>query len=129
MALIPTLTVLGTYVAKINVQVQSQALAYSELITKALYQRSLNSDNGNHSVFQLLFFHKGLLWPLRAESKIGVIAYLLENCVQQEVKESLVGYFFLQQRGDMVCWTYCFVLFACSADVQLSLSCNPSEPS
>eukprot|EP00042_Codosiga_hollandica_P039212 m.326448 g.326448 ORF g.326448 m.326448 type:complete len:173 (+) comp55573_c0_seq19:418-936(+) len=76
-SVIPVLTVLGTSAMKIILQIQYQNLMYSEMITKALYQKSLNSD-------------------------CGVLAHLLETCVQQEFKESLVAYFFLWQSGSLV---------------------------
>eukprot|EP00051_Salpingoeca_urceolata_P023115 m.387612 g.387612 ORF g.387612 m.387612 type:complete len:497 (+) comp20066_c6_seq2:285-1775(+) len=71
-AILPILCGLGSYVIKIIVQFQSAHNKYAQLITQMLYSRSLDSGD-------------------------GVRSYLVDQRLQQDLKEAVIAYFFLQR--------------------------------
>ncbi|EGD83100.1 hypothetical protein PTSG_03740 [Salpingoeca rosetta] len=66
----PLLIIVGTYASKILVQIRTQQATYQNLMTNYLYQRTTDSDD-------------------------GVRAHLEDSTILQEVKESLLAFFFL----------------------------------
>eukprot|EP00054_Salpingoeca_dolichothecata_P019747 m.123134 g.123134 ORF g.123134 m.123134 type:complete len:539 (-) comp23374_c1_seq3:195-1811(-) len=82
---LPLLTLIGSYVAKMVVQLNAQQARYQQLITKYLYEKSLDSGE-------------------------GVRSHLVDSTHTQEFKEAILAFFFLWQgyaqnvlELDMVC--------------------------
>ncbi len=62
----------GLYIVKIAMQIRTTQKKYANIITEALYTKSMNND-------------------------YGVLAYLIDATIQQEVKESIIAFFFRWQ--------------------------------